>query len=356
MTRYRSATQGWFFKWVVPAGLMLWGGYLVYHLVRHTQLQTLEYERQQAQSAQLLAQQMAAIFRPDATLEDTYLACAELWRQLNPSIYQTPMALAWRRDSLDAYVFAGTDTTSVRHVRCDASGVQLGERYERPLLDRTPAEAVSDDQVRRPPWPNLPGDPRAETLSTDSHWHPSWHAVEAMHDPRTGDVLTRLWFGTELQSRTSATAGPDFPLLMQPSITSAVPALIKRVATRWNEQPTRAFALLARELPAGAKIVELTLKAEEIEVQIEGPIPGFDQDPPAPFGDKSFDGYGIAEASFWYPREIAGFGCVRGEPLSVIVERFRQAGGKDGANYHHAWYSCSSAYGDGRTGTWRLAQ
>lgn len=352
MSKRSPAPDDKFITGLIVAGVGLWVCYLGYQVMRHVQSIAPEI---QSENSQTLARQMAAIFRPDATLDEIYLGCAERWRETNPSIYQIPIAMAWRRDSLDAYFYAGTDATSVRHVRCDASGVSLGERYRRPLLERTTPEALNDHPSQPLALPKLLENSQGGALTEDSTWHASWHAIETLHDPKTDEVITRLWFGNELNFQTSPASAPEFPLLMQPTVNAALPSLVKLVATRWNEQPSQAFNLLARELPADAKIVELTLSADKIDVQIAGPIPAFDGDPPAPFGEKNFDAYGIADMSFWYPREIAGFGCTQGKTLAEVVEGFRAARGRDGVNYYRAWYSCSTAYGDGKNGQWSLA-
>ena len=36
MAKYRNATDGKFFKWLVPAGVALWVCYLVYQVASHT--------------------------------------------------------------------------------------------------------------------------------------------------------------------------------------------------------------------------------------------------------------------------------------------------------------------------------
>ena len=124
---------------------------------------------------------------------------------------------------------------------------------------------------------------------------------------------------------------------------------------RWIAQEGEAFALVAKELPKGARIAELTLAEDEIDVQIEWKTPAFDGKPPAPYGDKTFDEYGIASLDWWYPRESPGFGCPVGVPLADVITSFGVAKAQRGGSpIERAWYSCSPAYSNGRTGTWHL--
>ena len=57
---------------------------------------------------------------------------------------------------------------------------------------------------------------------------------------------------------------------------------------------------------------ELRLEDDVIDVQIAWATPAFDGKPPAPYGDRAFDEYGVPDMGFWYPREIPGFGCPPG--------------------------------------------
>ena len=44
-----------------------------------------------------------------------------------------------------------------------------------------------------------------------------------------------------------------------------------------------------------------------------------------PFGDRSFDEYGVADMDWWYPRDDPGFGCRTGQPLAVVRAAFDAA-------------------------------
>jgi len=72
----------------------------------------------------------------------------------------------------------------------------------------------------------------------------------------------------------------------------------------------------------GAKVMKVRIEEAEIEVTIEGPIPAFDDNPPAPSGDMEYDEYGVADRSWWYPRPVFPGDCGRGETLAAVVQKF----------------------------------
>jgi hypothetical protein len=291
------------------------------------------------------AEQARDIFAANLTLAQVLQRCSALWDQLNPRVYQRPIALAWQRNGLDAFVLRGDNVYTVRHVRCDAQGVRWGARFSRPLYAPLPAESA----VR-------PGDTDALQIPNIELREPLI-AVELLKDPETGQTFQRTWSGPELHAQMQPENAWAFPLLMQPALASntALTPLGELPAQYWNENPRRAFELLAHELPADAKIVELNLLEDKIDVSILGPIPGFDKRGPQPYGDKSFDEYGVAENSYWYPREIPGFACRQGLSLEEVIARFKAEGGVDGPIYFRAWFSCSPAYSDGKNGRWSLS-
>lgn len=291
------------------------------------------------------AEQARDIFAVNLTLAQVLQRCSALWDQLTPRMYQRPIALAWRRNALDAYVLQGVDVYTVRHARCDAQGVHWGARFSRPIYQPLPAETA----IR-------PGEADALAVPKLALREPLI-AVELLKDTETGQTFQRRWSGPELHAQTLPEDAWPFPLLMQPALAtnSALAPLDEIPALRWNENPRRAFELLARELPADAKIVELKLSENKIDVSIFGPIPGFDKRGPQLYGDKSFDEYGVAERSDWYPREIPGFACQQGLSLEAVIARFKAEGGVDGPSYFRAWFSCSPAYSDGKNGRWSLS-
>jgi hypothetical protein len=124
---------------------------------------------------------------------------------------------------------------------------------------------------------------------------------------------------------------------------------------RWIAEEDAAFALLEREMPKGADIAELTLEEDQVDVTIDWPTPAFDGALPAPYGDKAFDEYGVADMGWWYPRTTPGFGCARGQALARVRAAFAEAKARMPEQpLSRAWYSCSPAYSDGRQAAWHL--
>jgi hypothetical protein len=178
----------------------------------------------------------------------------------------------------------------------------------------------------------------------------------------TGAVVSRAWrAGPERAEATLDPAdGPAFAFLpaspgFQPAPGAAPKALQPLARKRWLTQVDAAFALLEQSIPEGAGIAELTLEEDQIDVTIAWPTPAFDGDPPAPYGDKTFDEYGVADMDWWYPRTTPGFGCATGLPLAGVRAAFADAKARlSEQSLARAWYSCSPAYSDGRKGVFHL--
>jgi len=101
-----------------------------------------------------------------------------------------------------------------------------------------------------------------------------------------------------------------------------------------------------------AKVSELRIDEGEMKVTIDWKTPAFNDRPPVPYGEKTFDEYGIASMDYWYPREIPGFGCPAGTPLADVITSYGIAKAQRGSQpVTIASYSCSN----GRKGVWRLA-
>jgi hypothetical protein len=187
-------------------------------------------------------------------------------------------------------------------------------------------------------------------------------AVELLVHPHTNQALVRRWRGLEggATPEVEPAEAPPFPLLLtgqELPLAKGIelPRLRELERWRWIEQSEQAFARIAEVLPEGAGISELTLSADKIEITIAAPTPAFDGKPPAPFGSLDLDEYGVAEQSWWYPYEVAGFGCVEGRPLSELRAELAQALARfAGGKPRQAWYSCSPAYSDGRRGVWHV--
>jgi hypothetical protein len=282
--------------------------------------------------------------------------CREGW-QAQTHLHHDPVAIAWTRQGIDAYFFDGTDPSTLRQVRCDAEGVSRGPRVDHPLAAHLPAEAAAERNDR------AEGEWSAAIAHFASqHFEPDDLAFEVVLHPATGLPLSRRWrSGPERASAVLEPAdAPSFAFLpsardFTPFPASAAPSLQAMPRKRWLADPASAFTLLSKELPTGAGVSELTLDDDKIEVQIEWPTPAFDGKPPAPYGDKAFDEYGVADTGWWYPGEIPGFGCAIGKPLAAVRTAFLEARARFGAQrLSRAWYSCSPAYSNGRDGVWNL--
>lgn len=282
--------------------------------------------------------------------------CREGWRE-GLGLYHEPVALAWTPYGLDGYFLEGSDHDSLRQVRCDAQGVSRGPRVRHPLQQRLPAEAPSETEA-----------------AADEAWHlalaewsprpfaPADLAVELLAHPLGGAVLQRRWrAGADgVRATVEPPDAPSFPLLValpqfHPAQSAALPALQALSRHHWLVETDAALALIGGALPPAARISEITLTDDRIELDIHSPTPAFEGKPVAPYGEKKFDEYGIAESDWWYPREIPGFGCPVGQPLPEVSAALAEAKSRlAGGALAQAWYSCSSAYGDGRRGTWHL--
>jgi|CXWL01.1.fsa_nt_gi hypothetical protein len=304
--------------------------------------------------------QMAAM-----NLEALLVLCRSDWTS-GLGMYQQPVALAWTRRGLDAYFVAGVDLASWRQVRCDADGVHRGPRFASPLAALLPAEVGPTGVESSPAEPGEQGDSLTGLLGTqpgfDRPLTGDELAVELLRHPLTGQVLTRRWHGAEggaVFAVEPADAPPFASLLVDPSFPLAaavsLPVLRELPRLRWADEPAATFAMIARILPAGATISELTFNDDGVEIDVDWPTPAFDGKPPAPYGDNELDEYGVADRDWWYPREIPGFGCPVGRPLAEVQSLFIAARGRlAGRELVSAWYSCSTAFGDGRNGTWHL--
>jgi hypothetical protein len=271
--------------------------------------------------------------------------------------YSVPVAVAWTKRGVDAYFYDGTDASSLRQVRCDAEGVSRGPRVEHPLAAHLPAEASTESEE------DAHGEWQAALERySKQYFEPQDVAFELVRHPATGAALSRRW--KALPEGAASTLDPeDAPVFgflpakadFRPVPPASAPALKALPRRHWLAQWTGAFALVRKELPKGARISELSLQDDEIEVQIDFPTPAFDGKPDAPYGDKDFDEYGVADTSFWYPREDPGFGCARGRTVAEVETAFIEAV----AVYRsqpllRAWYSCSPAYSNKRDGVWHL--
>ena len=280
-------------------------------------------------------------------------ACRNGWTNIGFN-YQEPVALAWTRRGVTAYFYQGSDGNSLRIVRCDASGVSRGPRVSHPLHEQLPAEAPPKDEqeASSSAWQHAVSEATSRSLDA------SEAAFELVQHPVTGLVMSRHWrAGAEGATATVEPAdAPAFALLteageLQP-VGAKLPALSALKRRDWTVETEPAFALLAKALPKGARISELRFEADEIEVRIQHPTARGENEPKAPYGDKSFDEYGIADSDWWYPRDESSFGCAAGVPLETVHLQFLNA--HRGERLAWAWFSCSTAYSNGHDGVWHL--
>jgi hypothetical protein len=283
--------------------------------------------------------------------------CRADWRD-ELSLYHEPSALAWTRRGLDGYFLEGDDLRSWRHVSCDEEGVRRGRRVVHPFLASL-VEATAEAA-------NLSAVPEEEAWSlalarlSTAPEEPLELAIEVVRHPFSGEVLVRRWRGVEGVRPSLEPAGtPPFPLLVAepafPFAPGAQPPPLRPLARHdWLAETDAAFAVVEKALPAGARIVELTIQQDAIDVSVESPTPAFDDDPPAPYGDLGFDEYGIADSSWWYPRTDPGFGCRTGKLLAEVRAAYDAARRRTPGTVYRAWYSCSPAYSDGSRGAWHL--
>jgi hypothetical protein len=265
--------------------------------------------------------------------------CRGQWQQaLSWSEFYQPQGFAWSRQGVDGYFLQGTDASSLRHFRCDADGtVMRGKRYLRPGMANLPAErsaGENSDTVR-----SLAQELSQLLIRTDLV------ALEMVLQPDQV-IATRTWSGAEQLVSQITPIGADFPTLLQKPApaTTALSALAPlQTPHNWLREPAAAFALLETQLPAAAKILKLRLEADEIQITIEGPIPAFDNNPPAPSGDMEYDEYGVPDRSWWYPREIFANECSVGEPLEKLRLDFNGKWQADG-NYLWLIYDCKTGF------------
>jgi hypothetical protein len=361
----RPAWKGWLVSrllTVLPAALIVAG--VGYAIQRQREAELAAWQEQEAvrtarESARAAAWEQLAR-RGD--LPAALARCREEWKTAC-SLYHEPAALAYSRDALTAYFLVGNDADSLRQVACDGRGARLGPRVVHPLQGLRPAEAppkrgradgnaAGDEDAE---WPSELRRLAARPLAPDEE------AIELLADPLSDRVLVRSWRSSPQGARgvVEPADAPAFPLLAASAswrpAAGAAPAALRPLARHdWLANPGAAFARIARDLPRGARISELTLEPDEIQLQIVSPTPGFQDEPPAPFGSRDFDEYGVADSDSWYPRREPGLGCVAGETLPAVQEAFAPVRSRFVGSPGRAWYSCSTAFSNGRRGAWHL--
>jgi len=255
--------------------------------------------------------------------------CRESWEAQGPwSLYYPPVALAWSRAGIDAYYLQGVDARSMRHFRCQADGsVQRGNRYARPDRAQPQAEAAEPQaqaEVMQSDAADVDRDPIAAALARLSN-DSQLLGVE-LYRAMDQQLLQRKWQGAERVQASSVPPDRDFPQLAQlPFATeSERPNLAALPRTTSLQQPFSALAALRTTLLPGVKILRLKLGPGRLDVTIEGPIADKESGSPAPAGDMSYDEYGIADRTWWYPRRLDAQDCQHGQSLDAIEAELRQ--------------------------------
>jgi len=330
---------------LIPVAIIAGFGYFMWRTDQAT------YEQQAA--AQKAEESARASLFARGQLGEMLDLCQKGWVNIGFS-YQEPVALAWTRRGMTAFFLQGSDQNSLRVVRCDASGTSRGPRVSHPLHEQLPAEAPArgEEEDARSTWLHAVSEASRRSLEA------SESAFELLQHPVTGRVLARRWrAGAEGATATVEPAdAPAFALLVEAGqlqpVGARLPPLQALKRHTWTVETEPAFAFLAKTIPKGARISELRFEPDEIEVRIQHPTPRGEHERPAPYGDKSFDEYGIADSDWWYPRDEASFGCAAGAPLETVHLQFLSA--YRGERLEWAWFSCSTAYSNGRDGVWHL--
>jgi hypothetical protein len=241
-------------------------------------------------------------------------------------------------------------------VHCNANGVSKGPRVNHPLYAELPAEAPakSEKEQSEVEWR------QAVEQASSRSFEASDVAYELVRHPLTGRAVSRRWRSAEggAVATVEPKDAPAFallaaPSLVQPAAGSAPPPPEALKGHLWTVETEAAFAFLEKVMPKGSTVSELRFEKDEIELRIQHPTPAFDGAAPSPYGDKTFDEYGVPETDWWYPRTDSGFGCAAGRPLQDVHAKFIAAQSTKG-RLDSAWYSCSTAYSNGRSGEWHL--
>jgi hypothetical protein len=302
------------------------------HFWYSTQEDAMHAEAQQQQEASKKAQAQRDF--QTMSLAQAIAQCRTVWPGMENTI---PLALAWHSLALEWYTLSGVDTQSMRHFSCDGAQVSVGRRYRRVLRERVPASTGEPRNILRDI--NLfdrytalsnPGVIRVET------------AVDPL-DPVNGGVFERLWMssGAVHQQRADTAVLPALFAARPAGVPAGdVPALEPLPnANNWLLKPAEALAVVRKHMPPETRISEIDIRAGTIKVTIIGPVKNFENKPPAPFGDATFDEYGIRDASWWYPRESGS--CTTGRPLEQLAGLLAQAPNLNNPAVWNVWFGCS---------------
>ena len=270
------------------------------------------------------------------TMPQAITHCRSLWTAGHYD--QAPLAISWHKDGLDWYVLEGLDETTMRHFGCNGGEVTRGARYERVMGRHVPAPASAPQNV--------------VDRNLFSHYaalpDPGLLAFEATEHPATRELIERRWPKVGA-AQSGWPEAKDFPILFrqQPEgVTLEPTSLLKALpATVWIKEPARVFSLLAQELPPDAHIAELTFGDRSITVYIKGTFTNEAEKTSAPFGEATFDEYGIRAYSWWYPRQQTGSSCAPGHTLKEVAAQFATTPNADHPQLWGAYFRCRSSKG-----------
>jgi hypothetical protein len=287
---------------------------------------------------------------PPLPLAQAVQRCHALW--LAGHWDQAPLALAWQPGRLDWYVQDGVDLDSMRHFHCDGQTMTRGARYRRILAERLPPASDEPRSLLR----DLNLFKHYAQAANDNSELLALEAAQDPQDPTQPQPIERRW--TAAGPQTSGPAPADFASLLQPGLpaaaaaASAPPPLARLEPRNWLRRPQEAFALLGDHVPPEARVAAIDLREGSITLTILGRIPNFDGKPPAPYGDASFDEYGVRDASWWYPRDDGTRRCTAGRPLDEVRALYLQHPSAADPAVWSAEYGCDE-HSDG-LGRWTL--
>ena len=277
--------------------------------------------------------------------------CHALWLQNHWD--QAPLALAWQPGRLDWYVLDGTDMASMRHFSCTGAGFERGARFGRVLRERDPAPG---GQSR-----NLLRDLNLFAFYAQGPADPTTVALEAAQDPLDPQgpaPIERRW-SADGTGTTSGAAAADFPQLFsqRPPAPATIPfpALTRLTPNDWLKQPEAVFVLLGDHVPPDARVAHLAISSDRIDLTIRAQVPNLDGKPPAPFGDATFDEYGVRDADWWYPREDPSRACAVGHTLAEVRDLYLQHPSARRPDLLSARYSCNGKAASPTFGSWSLS-
>lgn len=306
------------------------------------------FDRQQERAAVEAHEEAQAEAFARLPLAQAVAHCRALWRQNHYD--QAPLALAWQPGQLDWYVLKGIDTRSMQHFHCDGVRVERGARVPRVLLDRVPASDAAGSS--------------ADELNLFDHYAsaaaallPSLQALEAAVDPQQPAARTpleRQWVGGVPQFSHSTVAALPRLFAEPPPQLPPAPGPQPLPVHDWLKDPQAAFSLLGDHVPSDAQVARLDIGSDRLTVVILGSFPQDGGRGPAPFGEATFDEYGVRDTGWWYPRDHPSSGCALGRPLAEVRAAYLQHPQRDNPELLYATYGCGARQGIEPGGEWTL--